>query len=141
MRDERVEGREEDLREAEKQISQRQTPKPPKESPCGVVVKQTGREAENPHRYPIPQIRGRTKGLQVGRNFHHTAMPNYVAVASVNFKQSVEKVADVDARARWLSECFQWRIEQNCHRLKPSQLGQRKGCCTDKGERIWHASL
>jgi hypothetical protein len=54
-------------------------------------------------------------------------MPNYVAVASVNFKQSVEKVADVNARACWLSECFQRRIEQNRHQLKPSQLGQRKG--------------
>jgi hypothetical protein len=33
----------------------------------------------------------------MGENFHHTAMPNYIAVASVNLKQSVEKVADVNA--------------------------------------------
>jgi hypothetical protein len=42
---------------------------------------------------------------------HHTHQ-TIVAVASVNFKQSVEKVADVNARACWLSECFQRRIEQ-----------------------------
>ena len=68
-------------------------------------------------------------------------MPNYVAVALVNFKQSLEKVADVNARANWLSKCFQRRIEQNRHRRKPSQLKQRKGRCVNKGERIWHALL
>jgi glycosyltransferase involved in cell wall biosynthesis len=49
---------------------------------------------------------------------HHTHQ-TIVAVASVNFKQSVEKVADVNARACWLSECFQRRIEQNCQLIDP----------------------
>jgi hypothetical protein len=88
---------------------------------------------KSPHRFPA--------SLEQIIAFRSSHTSNYVAVASVNFKQSVEKVADVNARARWLSECFQRRIEQNRHRLKPSQLGQRKGCCTDKGERIWRASL
>ncbi|WP_456338113.1 hypothetical protein [Fervidibacter sacchari] len=104
-------------------------------------MKQAGGETRNPHRYPILQIREGTKRLQVRWNFHHTAMPNYVAVASVNFKQSIEKVADVNACACRLSKCFQRCIEQYHHRLKPSQFGRRKGWCANKDERTWHASL